>query len=63
MNRQKAINKKFVRKLKQVRSRNAVKHKEPYISKADRAAMEMTEQEEVQSTETTLPEEKTEISQ
>ncbi|HHT00002.1 MAG TPA: DUF2986 domain-containing protein [Thiomicrospira sp.] len=36
MNRQKALKKKFMRKLKQAKAKRFPKNKEKYISKADR---------------------------
>lgn len=46
MNRQKAIKKKYIRKLKQARAKNAPKNRERYISKADREAQEARQQNE-----------------
>jgi len=39
MNRQKALKKKFTRKLKRAKAKHFPKNKEKYISKADREAL------------------------
>ncbi|MEA3404150.1 MAG: DUF2986 domain-containing protein [Pseudomonadota bacterium] len=49
MNRQKALKKKFMRKLKQAKAKHFPKNKEKYISKADREAM--AKKETIESTE------------
>jgi len=40
MNRQKKIRQKFEKKLKRAKAKRFPKNKEPYVSKADRLAME-----------------------
>jgi len=40
MNRQKALKKKFTRKLKRAKAKHFPKNKEKYISKAERADLE-----------------------